>query len=255
VPPVPGERKDTRTGGALSRASSSRGRELRPASEAWAKIAAPLDAKLGGRVLFFGITGSGKTTGVKNYLAYVVGRNLVDVVLIHDVKKPEPQYEGLVIHDAREIYSAPPETFPAVRVLRRRNLDHMPSVETAARVTMECGYQEIPTLLVVDELQRGLTDGGKFASPSLRRIFCEGYGLHASVIGTKQLPQNVPTEATGQSAKVYFKGTAEGLNFLLDERKVTREHADAIAGLSVGEFTLAPEEGDFDGVIYQVPAP
>jgi hypothetical protein len=241
----------------VAREAARKLRSVQPAERAWRKIAAPLRERLGVRVLFFGITGSGKTTGVKDFLRYLAREHLVELTLIHDVKKPLPQYEGEVIHEAREIYEADktPESYPATRVLRRRGLDHMPSVEGAARVTMECGYNDVATMLVVDEFQRGLTDGGKFESASLRRIFCEGYGLHASIVATKQLPQFVPTEATGQSAKVYFRLTREGTNFLADEKKIPKDQAEILTGLDVGQFTLVPEEGDFDGMVYQVPPP
>lgn len=240
---------------ALSRASSARGRELRPADEAWAVLAAPLTEREGIRVLFIGVTHKGKTTAVKHFLRFIAERNLVDLVLVHDLKKPLPQYEGQVIHDARHVYTSPPETWPAVRVLRRRDLDHLPTVENAARVTIEAGYNDVRTMLVVDELQRGLTDGGKFESPSLRRVYCEGAGLHASVVATKQLPQNIPTEATGQSARVYLGSNREGINYLLDERKIDRQQAEIIESLTVGEFIFFPQEGNCDGLVYKVPPP
>jgi hypothetical protein len=237
-------------------APAARGRaSLRPAEEAWAELARPLRERLGIRALFLGVTGKGKTTGLKDFLAYVERRHLAELVLIHDVKKPEPQYEGEILHEAREIYSAPPAAYPARRVLRRRNLDHMPSVEGLCRVAMEAGYNDIATIAVIDEFQRGLTDGGKFSSPSLRRLFCEGLGLHASVIATKQLPQLISTEATGQSTKIYFGLSVEGINYLVDDRKITKEHAAVLERLEVGQFTMVPEEGDFNGHAYVVPAP
>lgn len=160
-----------------------------------------------------------------------------------------------MIFDATTIYTAEsaPSEFPAVRVLRKRNIDHMPSVETAARVVLESGYNGIPSALVVDEFQRALTDGGKFESPSVRRIFCEGLGMNASIIASKQLPQYVPTEASGQATVIYFGLNGEGANFLYDEKKVTQEMRDMIRGLLVTQFIYVPQEGDWDGLIYEVP--
>lgn len=227
----------------------------RPAQEAWTQIAAPLARSEGIRVLFFGVTGSGKTTGIEDLLRFIEENHLAELIFIHDVKKPEKQYRGDVIDEARAATGEGAPELPARRVLRRRGLDHMPSVEDGARVTLESGYSGVSTILVVDEFQRALTDGGTFDAPHVRRLFNEGLGLHASIIAGKQLPQNVPTEATGQSAKVYFRESREGTNFLVDKKKISPREADIMTSLAVGQFMLFPEEGDFDGFVYEVPPP
>jgi len=242
APPLAGETKRTL-------------RDLRPAREAWAKIVEPLRARKGIRVLVYGITGKGKTHGIADLLDFMTSEGLIELVLVHDVKLPEVQYRGEVIHEATTVLTAEgaPADFPAVRVLRKRNLDHLPSVETAARVTLESGYADVTTCLVVDEFQRALTDGGKFEAPSVRRLFCEGLGMHASIIAGKQLPQYTPTDATGQSTIVYFGTNSEGANFLLDEKKVTRDLYEVIRGLAERQFVFVPQEGDWDGFVYEVP--
>lgn len=230
-------------------------RSPRPAADAWGRIAEPLRERKGIRVLFYGITGKGKTHGIADLLDFIIDDGLAELVLIHDVKLPEKQYAGDVIHEAHVVKTleGAPESYPAVRVLRKRNIDHMPSVEGAARVTLESGYADVSTILVVDEFQRALTDGGKFESPSVRRIFCEGLGMHASIIASKQLPQYTPTEATGQSTVVYFGLNSEGVNFLLDEKKVSKDMYEVIRGLAVRQFVFVPQEGDWDGNVYEVP--
>lgn len=230
-------------------------RAPRPARDAWTKIAEPLRARKGIRLLVFGITGKGKTHGIADFLDYITAEGLIELVLVHDVKLPEVQYAGEIIHEARVVNSieGAPESYPARRVLRKRNLDHTPSVEEAARVTLESGYADVTSLLVVDEFQRALTDGGKFESPSVRRLFCEGLGMHASIIAGKQLPQYTPTEATGQSTVIYFGTNGEGANFLLDEKKVSRDLYDVIRGLKERQFAYVPQEGDWDGFVYEVP--
>jgi uncharacterized protein YheU (UPF0270 family) len=47
----------------------------------------------------------------------------------------------------------------------------------------------------------------------------------------------------------------EGTNYLVDEKKISKEEAALMASLDVGEFVFFPEEGDFDGFVYEVPAP
>ena len=267
VPPAPSRVRDLAPGPSLASTPPSAkiaapsiilGR--RPASEAWAQIAAPLAEHLGDRVLFEGVSGSGKTTGMKDFLRFIETNKLADLIIIHDVKKPEKQYDALVIGEAREIQAEElaagiESGIPVVRVLRRRNLDHMPSVEDAARVTLERGYEGIDSIFVIVEFQRALTDGGKFESQSVRRLFCEGLGLHASIIAGKQLPQFIPTEATGQSSKVYFRMSAEGTNYLVDDKKISKELAAVMNKLPTGSFVMQLEERDFDGYIYEVPPP
>jgi hypothetical protein len=233
---------------------------VRPASEAWEKLAAPLREGKGQRIVVYGITGKGKTTGVKQFLAYLHAENLIDLVLVHDVKfRDKVQYEGKVIFDARAIYTAEgaPQTFPASFVLRKRGLDHMPSVDTAARVVMESANEGIRSMLLVDEFARAIEEDipGGFRKGSTNRIACEGYGLGASLIAIKQLPQFMPTEVRTQSELVLFGMGGDGLTHLVDEKAVSPKMAETIHRLGVGHFVIKPAEGDPDGLVYKVPPP
>lgn len=229
---------------------------LRPAAEAWSKIAEPLRARKGIRVVFLGVSGKGKTHGVEDFLDYARDQRLVDLVMIHDVKLATPQYAGPVINEASELFTpeGAPTTFPATAVLRKRDLDHMPSVEILARRTLEAGYNDLAAMAVIDEFQRALTDGGKFEAPSVRRLFCEGFGLHASIVVTKQLPQFMPNEARAQSDLVIFGLNGGGASFLVDDKTIEEKTADIVRGLRQREFIYVPCEGDFDGNVYQVPS-
>ncbi len=239
----------------LSAAPPRASGQTRPAREAWQRISDPLRRKKGVRVLFFGITTKGKSHGVADFLDVVDDQHLVDLVLIHDVKKPTPQYNGVVIHEATDIYTpeGAPETYPARRVLRRRNLDHMPSVETAARVTLECSYEQITTMLVVDEFSRALNDSGKWEAPSAERIWCEGADFGASGIATKQLPQYTATSALAQSDLVIFGLNGKGASYLVEERYMPAAGGELVARLDQRHFVLVPCEGDWDGHVYEVP--
>lgn len=183
----------------------------------------------------------------------MVQRNLIEIVLIHDVKKPEPQYDGEIIHQATAIYDEPPTAYPAIRVMRRRGLDHMPSVDGAARVALESGYEKITTMLVIDEFSRALTDGGKWDAPNAERVWCEGADFGVSGIATKQLPQYTPTTATAQSDLVIFGQNGKGASFFVDEDFIPPAAADILTRLPQRQFILVPYEGDFDGTVYEVP--
>jgi hypothetical protein len=233
---------------------------VRPAIEAWAKLAEPLRERKGIRVVVYGITGKGKTTGLIQFLAYVVGEGLIDLVLIHDVKfRERQQYAGAVLHEARDVFTVEhaPQAFPATVVLRKRGLDHMPSVEAAARVTLESADQGIRTMFVVDEFARALDEDiqGGFRKGSTNRIACEGFGLGASLIGVKQLPQFMPSEVRAQSELVLFGLAGDGLTHLVDEKVVTPKMAEMVARLPRGQFMVKPAEGEPDGIVYQVPPP
>jgi hypothetical protein len=245
---------------ALAPASEGSVGRVRPASEAWAKLAEPLVEGKGQRLTVYGITGRGKTTGVIDFLRYLEAKGLIDLVVIHDVKfRERQQYAGAVIHDARQIYTVEhvPAAYPATVVLRKRGLDHMPSVEEAARVVLESADQGLRSLLVVDEFARALDEDipGGFRKGSVNRIACEGYGLGASLIAIKQLPQFMPSEVRAQSELVLFGMAGDGLTHLVDERVVTLDLAQKITRLARGQFVIKPAEGEADGVVYQVPAP
>lgn len=258
VPPAatpPQERR--RSDGALPQATARSVRRVRPATEAWFKVAQPLRRRFGARILFFGITGKGKTHGIADFLDYIRTAGLVDLVFIHDVKEDRPQFKGKVIHEAKEAFTpeGAPTEFPATFVLRKRDLDHMPSVEAMARKTLEAGYTDVMTVAVVDEFQRALTDGGKFAAPSVARIFAEGRGLHATIIAAKQLPMDTPNVARAQSTLVLFGMNGAGASFLAEPpfKAYDQGTADVVRSLDERQFIVIPQEGDFDGQIYEVP--
>lgn len=253
VPPDPVQRQAPRARPTVAPPAPARSGSVRPAAEAWAKIAGPLARRKGIRVLAFGITTKGKTHGVADFLDFVIDRNLVELLIIHDVKKPTPQYAGEIIHEATGIYTEPPESYPARRVLRRRNIDHVPSVEGAARVTLESAYDGITTMLVVDEFSRAVNDAGKYTAPTVERLVCEGADFGASLVATKQLPQYTPTSAMAQSDLVVFGQNGKGASYFVGENYVPPDAGELIERLEQRHFVLIPAEGNFDGHVYEVP--
>lgn len=244
---------------------------MEPARVAWAKIAAPLRKGDGIRVLFFGITGKGKTTGLKDFLRYLLDEGLLDLVFIHDVKYTDrQQYDGQPLHEATDFdVNNPPLEYPQVYVLRRRHLDHIPSYDKAARRVLELGNTGVNVALVGDEFARALEERlprrldpetGKYYEKTFRegetmRLTCEGRGLHASHFAAKQLPQFTPSEILDQSDLVLFGLAAKGVRHLEGGNTIDAPAAEVIPRLYVGQFVVQPSEGDWDGVIYQVPAP
>jgi hypothetical protein len=233
---------------------------VRPAREAWELLAAPLRRGKGIRLTIYGITGKGKTTGLIDFLAFILGEGLVDLVIVHDVKfRDVQQYEGAVIHEGRDIYTDAhaPRAYPATVVLRKTGLDHMPSVDAAARVALESADQGLRVVFIVDEFARAIEEDipGGFRKGSTNRIACEGFGLGASLIALKQLPQFMPPEVRTQSELIMFGIAGDGLSHLVDERAIPKSMAEKVARLPVGHFMIKPSEGEPDGLVYKVPAP
>jgi hypothetical protein len=245
---------------AVARPSSSSFGNVRPAREAWELLAAPLRERKGIRLTIYGITGKGKTTGLKDFLRYVEVEQLVDLTIIHDVKFRElQQYDGPVIHEGRDLYTPEhaPTRYPATAVLRKRGLDHMPSVDAAARVALESADQGLRTMLVVDEFARALEEDipGGFRKGSTNRIACEGFGLGASLVAVKQLPQFMPSEVRAQSELLLFGLGGDGLTHLVDERVVDPKMATLVGRLERGHFVIKPSEGAWSEHVYKVPPP
>jgi len=257
--PSPGL-EDEEESAALAPAPAGRVRGLRtkPAAEAWAVLAEPLKRKPleGIRVGALGITGAGKTTGILDFLAYLEAQRVIDVFIVYDVKLPVQQYPGEVVFEAGPLLTAPPERYPARRILRRESVDHTPDLETAARVTKLASYNGIPTMLVIDELKRATTKVGRqFVTPTVSELLTEGRALGASLLWGEQIPQRVPTEGFDQSQLMLFRAGRKALAYLENQNVIEPEVVEVVAGLSVGQFVLVSADADFDGTVYQVPGP
>lgn len=256
---APGPR-DAKKGSALaaSPAAGIRGLRTKPASEAWAILAEPLKRRPleGIRVGALGITGAGKTTGILDFLAYLEAQKVIDVFVVYDVKLPIQQYPGDVIFEAGPLLTAPPDRYPARRVLRRESVDHTPDLETAARVTKLASYNGIPTMLVIDELKRATTKVGRqFVTPTVSELLTEGRALGASLLWGEQIPQRVPTEGFDQSQLMLFRAGRKALAYLENQNVIEPEVVEVVANLQVGQFVLVSADADFDGTVYQVPGP
>jgi len=256
VQPAPGRGKGSSANGSLSPAPARGVRSVRPAIEAWAEFARPLRERKGIRLQFYGITQYGKTTSLKSFLAYIQRERLVELTIIHDIKMRRPQYPGEIIHDADELYDRQPELYPATRVLRRRDVNHIPSVEKAAKLVFESAYDGTTSMLVLDEQRWALTEGGnQFESEHTKRIYCEGAGLGASVLATKQLPQNTPTDCHAQARLIFHRCADKVLKFLVRQGTIDEGDAEVIKALDVGQFVALDAEQNFDGIVYETEKP
>lgn len=256
-PPTP--RHDVApAGSALARPAPTVGRHLRtlPADVAWARLAEPLTHGEGIRVGALGVTGAGKTTSLAAFAAYLMQEQLVYVMLIHDIKLPRPQYPGLVAHDGNDVLRTPPTAYPHSLVLRRRAMDHTPSVEEAAQVTKKIAYGGVPAALLIDELSKATSPAGReFTAPTVAELFTEGRGYGASLLWSAQLPQRVPTLAYDLSRVLLHRSGTKVLSYMLDQRVIDPATANVVSQLETGDFVVVSSEDDFSGEIFQTPAP
>lgn len=242
----------------LSRPTSTRISPVRtlPADLAWEKLAAPLDRGEGIRIGAIGITGSGKTTSIIAFIRYLIETHRIHLIIVHDIKNPAPQYEGTIEHEADSVLARPPLQYPAVAVLRRRDIDHIPSVELAARVTKHASYNGVPTMLVVDEFKRACSPSGReFEAPTIKELLSEGRAIGASLIWTTQIPQRVPGEAYDQSKVLIHRSGPKVTNYLTGQRIIEERAAGTVAQLRPGQFILGEAEDESDNAIYEVPPP
>lgn len=257
LPPAAPEPPGAPANAEVAPAPARRQSALRPASDAWIKLAAPLREGQGIRVGALGVTGKGKTTAVVQFLEYLKAEQLAHLVIIHDIKLPTVQYpHERIVWEADAIIRRPPETYPATVVLRRRDIDHTPSVDLAARVTKHASYNSVRTTLVIDEFHRALTPAGReFTAPAVGELLSEGRAIGASLIWTTQIPQRVPTTAWDQSRIMLLGQGKKACAYLVAASVIDEETADAVAGLAVGQFVLVSPEEDWNGTVYQVPPP
>lgn len=245
-------------GSALARTPAPVGRHIRtvPADLAFAKLAEPMANGEGIRVGALGVTGAGKTTTLAAFASYLMEEQLVYVMLIHDIKLPRLQYAGVVCHEGNDVLRRPPESYPHTVVLRRRGIDHTPSVEEAAQVTKKIAYGGVPAALLVDELSKATSPAGReFTAPTVAELFTEGRGYGASLLWSAQLPQRVPTVAYDLSRVLLHRSGTKVLSYLVDQRVIDPQTANVVSQLETGEFVIVSSEDDFDGEIFQTPAP
>lgn len=125
-------------------------------------------------------------------------------------------------------------------------------VEEVAAFALSLARRRHRTLLVVDELDRACTPGGKdLASTSLRTALTQGRALGLCVSWTTQSPARAPKEVLDQATSVgLFRVGPRALNYLDERLYFDKEMLEVVPNLQRGEFVLHRPGAPWDRTIY-----
>lgn len=200
-----------------------------------------------------GIPRYGKTYHAQGVTAECLKRGIADIALVHDAKKTTPQYDGVIRSSIAELAAAPPAGKDGVIVIHPPPELHMDDRETPERVAeaaLLLARGGMPSLLVIDELFHALDSPQHWSGRAVAHVLREGGSQGVSILGTTQIPQQLPTEAFDlpQSLAVFHLGgrSAAYIAKRLGLPDAVRDHLPI---LGVGEFFLVTLDG-CDGVIY-----
>lgn len=219
--------------------------------DALAIITEPERKGEGFRLGALGNTGKGKTFFIRRF---VLEHPLLNgITIIHDDSKRNAQYEN----HQRASYCVPnfqaaPDDARVVTIRGNAQANEWVEVDSVAGLALTMSRNNINTRLVVDELDRAITPGGKeFEGTNLRSCFTVGRALGLSVLWSTQAPQRAPREVIDQStAIVLFQIGPRALNYLDDRLMFDGELLDVVPTLQVGEFVIYQQGMEWNRTIY-----
>lgn len=227
--------------------AQTRGRE-----DAFEVIFAPSARQEGGRHFALGAPGYGKTWHLREVVSEAVARGLVDVVLVHDVKGREAEFEGTPIVNAEAIAGAPPSRVYVFRGSPRHDIAC--EADEPARLALRFARDDDPlrVALVLNELDEALTDGGRsWRAPAVRTSITQGRALEVWVMATTQQPHRCPNEPFDQATSIaFFHLDARACNYLSGTLLLDPAMVRVLPTLQVGQFVLWRPGCDWDGCIY-----
>lgn len=193
----------------------------------------------------------GKTYHMQEVVERAIELGIADWGLVHDVKKPEPQYAGAVRASVADFKLRPlrgPDG--PVAVFHANEWEPKETVENVSLCALEMGRHREKTVVVIDELYQGLKSRMTWAGPSYGEILREGSSKGISSAWTTQIPQALPTDALDLSETMaLFAMLGRSRSYAADAYELPREGAAALKSLQRGEFLLATGD-DWDRTIY-----
>jgi hypothetical protein len=209
-----------------------------------------------------GIPRYGKTYHLQEVVDQALERGICDVVFVHDVKKREVQYEGLVRADPADLRARPPEeTDPPVVVFHPpAGAIEVVTLDSVSQLGWETVAAGTKTVLVADEVYAGLKSRQTWEDPedpsrkgksNTSRIFREGSSQGFSIGWTTQIPQSMPTEITDLSETIaLFHLEGRSASYAADTFRLPPEAVQLLSRLERGEFLLFSVFAGWDGKVY-----
>lgn len=224
--------------------------------EALELIFAPLEQGDGFRHGALGAPGYGKTTHMRAVIAAALERDLVDVVVTHDTKGAQPEFDGIYLRSTSE----QPD---AAELEQRRHVVYRgdphadvdcPAEEAAmlARTIARSGQR---VLFNVGELKNCLSDGGRgWTAPSALWFSAQGRQLKGCLTWTNQQPKRCPDEIFDQSTTVAFLHHNErSANYLSNTLMLDAEMVAILPKLGKFELVIWQPELEWNRKVYPFP--
>ena len=193
----------------------------------------------------------GKTYHLQEVVTQAIALEIADWALIHDVKKPDPQYAGEVRASVDQFRRFPPGANDGrVIVFHADENEEKESVENVALMGLELARARESSVVVIDELYQGLKSRMTWAGPSYGEILREGSSKRVSSAWTTQIPQALPTDALDLTETMsLFAMLGRSRRYAVDAYELPREGEQALRSLQRGEFLVITGD-DWDRTIY-----
>lgn len=226
--------------------------------EALSIIFAPIAAGNGFRHGALGAPGYGKTHGVRWLIREALRRNIVDLVVTHDVKDRKPEFpEGLLFAGVEHLAGHESEIEASRHVVIRGDpmLDVEPELEPVALKGKALSRAGLHVALNVAELDNALTEGGRsWRAPTVRWFSSQGRMLRACLLWTTQQPKRAPDEMFDQSTSIALhQHEARSANYLADRLSFDEDLVAVLPNLTLGEFVLREPGRPWNRKVYRFP--
>lgn len=179
------------------------------------------------------------------------------LTLIHDDAKAQPEYSAIARYVAGpdELLATPLEQLEQVSVVAFRGdvyAGQECTVDQVATLAVTLARAHLPVRLVVDELDRAVSDGGrKLEAPALREAFVFGRAMGLSVICNVQQPQRMPEIASQASSLGIFNLEAHAVRYISERFSVAPELLELVPTLAQGDFVIHRAGFPWDRTIYR----
>ena len=180
------------------------------------------------------------------------------LVLIHDDSKAVAEFNPPVpyLRSPAHLDRCLPEDvkgWPAVAFCGSAYEGIRCEVEDVAALALRVARKRMKVRLVVDELNRAVTEGGQgLESDSLREAFTAGRSMGLSVAYGTQTPQRIPTVILDQSSSVgIFRLGPRALNYLDRVCMFDADMLAAVPELAVGDFVIHRPGHPWDRTVYR----